>query len=154
MSSSSIPLRTVRYPRTEDEHHTHLPPNDIEDIFPDRAGLFRRSSEAGGEPIPLASGAPEWKRELYALLEHPTSSSAAFALYVFTTGLIVVSALITVFETVPAFHEISPGVWFGLETSMIALFTIEYVARCVAWSLSWRTLLQWVGCEYIIFLIW
>ncbi|KAJ7632911.1 hypothetical protein FB45DRAFT_913855 [Roridomyces roridus] len=92
----------------------------------------------------LAAINPEWKRNLYALLEQPTSSDSAFLVHVFMTSLIVISAVVTVLETVPAFHSINTNVWFGLETSLVALFTTEYVARCLAWSSSWTSLLRWV----------
>ncbi|KAI0074130.1 voltage-gated potassium channel, partial [Panus rudis PR-1116 ss-1] len=84
-----------------------------------------------------------WRRQLYLLLEHPASSQAAFLIHVFTTGIIVLSAIVTVLETVPAFHSISGSVWFGLETSLVVLFTAEYVARCLAHSNTWGSLLQW-----------
>ncbi|KAK0457996.1 uncharacterized protein EV420DRAFT_1748335 [Desarmillaria tabescens] len=51
-------------------------------------------------------------------------------------------------ETVPAFHSISTRVWFGFETSLVALFTVEYVARCIAWSGSWMSLLRWMVSFY------
>lgn len=90
---------------------------------------------------------PSWKRSLYRLLEQPTSSSAAFLFHMFSTFLITLSAIITVLETVPAVHSISTRVWFGLETSIVALFTMEYIARCFAWSNTWSTLFYWIFCE-------
>ncbi|PFH49492.1 hypothetical protein AMATHDRAFT_63056 [Amanita thiersii Skay4041] len=92
----------------------------------------------------LADVHPLWKRNLHALLEHPTSSPSAFVIHMFTTFMILLSAVVTVLETVPAFHSISTRVWFGLETSLVALFTIEYIARCIAWSSTWMSLLKWV----------
>ncbi|KAF8628767.1 hypothetical protein AX15_003739 [Amanita polypyramis BW_CC] len=86
---------------------------------------------------------PAWKRNLNSLLEHPTSSPSAFVTHMFITFLILLSALVTVLETVPAFHSIPTRVWFGLETSLVALFTIEYIARCIAWSSTWLSLLKW-----------
>jgi len=136
-SDATIPLNTLpRSPR-------FTPQPDIEDVFPNA-----HAQGQDDEPIStlLASSKPPlWKRELYALLEHPTSSPAAFVFHIFSTGLIILSALVTILETVPAFHEISGGIWFGVETSLVALFTIEYIARCIAWSLSWKMLLQWIG---------
>ncbi|EIN12884.1 voltage-gated potassium channel [Punctularia strigosozonata HHB-11173 SS5] len=87
---------------------------------------------------------PGWKQDLYMLLERPTSSNAAFFVHVFITFLIVLSSLVTVFETVPAFHTISGRIWFGFETSMVALFTVEYIARCIARSSSVTSFLGWV----------
>lgn len=91
---------------------------------------------------------PLWKRKLYLLLEHPASSQAAFLIHVFTTGIIIISAVITVLETVPAFHSIPANIWFGLETSLVVLFTVEYTARCVAHSNTWKGLLMWLTCTY------
>ncbi|KAL0577505.1 hypothetical protein V5O48_004491 [Marasmius crinis-equi] len=48
------------------------------------------------------------------------------------TSLILSSAIVTVVETVPAFHTISPQFWFGIETTLVAMFTIEYLARSTA----------------------
>jgi len=90
---------------------------------------------------------PSWKRSLYRLLEQPTSSPAAFVVHMFSTSLIILSAIITVLETVPTFHSISTRIWFGLETSIVALFTMEYAARCVAWSNTWSSLFYWVFCK-------
>lgn len=91
---------------------------------------------------------PSWQKELYMLVEQPTSSHAAFLIHIFTTSLIVVSAVVTVLETVPAFHSIPGGVWFGLETTLVVLFTIEYIARCIAHATSWTRFFKWVVCEY------
>lgn len=89
---------------------------------------------------------PTWKRELYVLLEQPTSSQAAFLVHILTTSLIIVSAIVTVLETVPSFHSIPGGVWFGVESALVVLFTVEYVARCIAHSGSWKMLAKWVIC--------
>lgn len=94
----------------------------------------------------LASIHPLWKRDLFALLEQPKSSSGAMLIHVLMTSLILTSAIVTVVETVPAFHTISPQFWFGIETTLVAMFTVEYLARCVAWSSSWRSLLKWMTC--------
>ncbi|KAF9525586.1 hypothetical protein CPB83DRAFT_818299, partial [Crepidotus variabilis] len=91
---------------------------------------------------------PLWKRTLFQLLEQPTSSPSAFVVHMFTTFLIIFSALVTILETVPTVHSISGRVWFGLETSVVALFTVEYVARCVARSNTWTSLLSWIFSFY------
>jgi hypothetical protein len=93
---------------------------------------------------------PRWKRELFELLEHPTSSTGAFLVHILITSLILASAFVTVMETVPAFHSIQTSVWFGVETSLVALFTVEYIARCVAWSGSWTSLFRWVVCAFFL----
>ncbi|EKM79679.1 hypothetical protein AGABI1DRAFT_59386 [Agaricus bisporus var. burnettii JB137-S8] len=97
----------------------------------------------GDDPV-FESIKPGWKHTLFALLERPTSSPAALLLYAVSTGLIIFSAIVTVLETVPAFHSISNRIWFGIETSFVALFTVEYIARCIAWSPTWMTLFKWM----------
>lgn len=91
---------------------------------------------------------PPWRRELFQLLEQATSSGTAFFLHMFLTFLIVFSALVTIMETVPAVHSISTRVWFGVETTVVVLFTMEYIARCLAWSSTWSSLFYWVICEF------
>ncbi|KAH9958858.1 hypothetical protein BC827DRAFT_1269298 [Russula dissimulans] len=97
----------------------------------------------GGTGTPTIS--PAWRLHLYNLLERPNSSPAAVLIHVLVTFLIVFSAIVTVLETVPAFHSFPGGIWFGLETSLVALFTVEYVARCAATSHSWSSLFGWIG---------
>ncbi|KAJ7074164.1 hypothetical protein C8F01DRAFT_1099454 [Mycena amicta] len=70
---------------------------------------------------------PRWRRNLFALLELPASSPSAFLVHVLMTALI--------FKT---------SVWFGLETSLVAMFTMEYIARCLAWSGTWMSLVRWM----------
>lgn len=146
MSNTSIELNRLRttYPEgsrflTEEYH----PPSPLSahEYFPHSTSL---------EEDDIADNIyPPWKRNLFALLERPTSSPSAFLVYATTTTLIVISAIITVLETVPAFHFISTRVWFGIETSLVALFTIEYIARCFAWSTTWRSLFNWLFCQFI-----
>ena len=109
-------------------------PDDPEDLRNDHADEFQNMK-------------PSWNKDLYMLLEQPTSSQAAFLVHVFTTFLISFSAVITVLETVPAFHSISGSFWFGLETTLVVLFTLEYIGRCIAHGTSWKRLFNWLFCE-------
>lgn len=36
--------------------------------------------------------------------------------------------------------------WFGLETGLVVLFTVEYVCRALAWSGSAGMFMSWVFC--------
>lgn len=148
--SSPIPLSSLPRASQPLRSHSHSPsaPDSIEDIFPEHEPERERNHTQPVSPRTVIH--PPWKRDLLALLERPTSSSAAFVIHFTTTSLIVISALVTVLETVPAFHYISPATWFGLETSLVALFTVEYVARSVAWSYSWSSLARWVGCAFLL----
>jgi len=142
--NTSIELPTIRTSvndrfLTEDGPRNSQSAENLGDI------MDESSSRAFDEDV-LADIHPRWRRDLYALLESPTSSSSAFVLHVSIVGLIIFSAIITVLETVPAFRSISPKFWFGIETSIVALFTIEYIARCLAWSSTWMSLFSWVVC--------
>ncbi|KAG6370518.1 hypothetical protein JVT61DRAFT_11299 [Boletus reticuloceps] len=136
--SQSIPLArvssvAVRFLTEETQPHS---PQNIEDIFPNSATF-----EHGPDPIKSPK-----KHAIFELLERPTSSSSAFLVHFASTSLIIFSAIVTILETVPSFHSISPRVWFGLETSLVLLFTVEYCARLFAWSSSWITLAKWIFC--------
>lgn len=138
----SIQLEELAYSRFLVEEYRPPSPTNINDVFP--------QSTSFGEDVVLDNIQPLWKRSLFALLERPTSSPPAFLVYAMTTALIIVSALITVLETVPAFHSISARVWFSIETSLVALFTVEYLARCLAWSNTWKSLCKWTFCQFFL----
>ena len=90
---------------------------------------------------------PAWRLHLYNLLERPNSSAAAVLVHVVVTALIVFSALVTILETVPGtLRSLPGGIWFGLETSLVALFTVEYVVSRAATSFSWSGLFGSVDC--------
>jgi len=112
-----------------------------------RSVLARARARGGGNAPPSIIIKPAWRLHLYNLLERPNSSAAAVLVHVVVTALIVFSALVTILETVPGtLRSLPGGIWFGLETSLVALFTVEYVARCAATSYSWSGLFGWVGC--------
>ncbi|KAF6748302.1 hypothetical protein DFP72DRAFT_1174358 [Ephemerocybe angulata] len=130
------PLDTSKF-TTESPRPT---PRDLYSLFPPNQGQT--------DDDVLLTIRPLWKRRLHELLEQPASSSAAFAVHMASTALIVLSAVITVLETVPSFHRVSNRVWFGMETGLVVVFTVEYVARVVCWSFSWSSLFRWVLSFY------
>lgn len=136
--SQPIPLSRLRSPATSRFLTEEQTPRDVEDVFPTTPSFDE-------PPDPITS---PWKRALFDLLESPTSSSSAFLVHFASTSLIVFSAIVTILETVPSFHSISPRVWFGLETSLVLLFTVEYSARSVAWSSTWISLAKWMFSFY------
>lgn len=96
---------------------------------------------------------PRWKRDLFLLLEAPTSSHSAFMLHWATTLLIIISATVTVLETIPSSHYISGSIWFGLETSLVVLFTVEFIARAVAHSNTWTSFAKWAICKCLLAMV-
>ncbi|EMD40160.1 hypothetical protein CERSUDRAFT_112369 [Gelatoporia subvermispora B] len=135
----SIPLSRMGTPTTS----SHYLPVEPDSTTPDREDFPHPLSLDSIEDVKNIHSV--WKRNLYMLLEQPTSSQAAFLVHVFTTSLIIISAIVTVLETVPSFHSIPGGIWFGIETSLVALFTVEYIARCLSHSASWRMFFRWFG---------
>ncbi|KAI9059240.1 voltage-gated potassium channel [Trametes sanguinea] len=134
--SQTIPLTRIATPRSSSSAYVPAPDSPGQAEF--QNGLaYDNADEARAMP-------PSWQKDLYMLVEQPTSSQAAFLVHIFTTSLIIVSAVVTVLETVPAFHSIPGGVWFGLETTLVVLFTIEYIARCIAHGTSWTRFFKWV----------
>lgn len=134
--SSQIPLTRLR-----GTNPTHNEIQEVDELF------HSFNPSVTFDPSEAISG-PRWKQDLHALLEQPTSSTSAFVMHVFITALIIVSALVTVLETVPTFRKISNAVWFGFETTLVALFTMEYIGRTLAWSGSWRLYFRWVTSFY------
>ncbi|KIK70731.1 hypothetical protein GYMLUDRAFT_147931 [Collybiopsis luxurians FD-317 M1] len=132
---TSIPNSSLRF-IVED---SRISPHEI-------GGLFSQSKH--DDLSELESIHTLWKRELYALLEQPNSSPGAFLIHFLMTFFILFSAVVTVLETVPAFHSINPQIWFGIETTLVALFTVEYLARCCAHSSDLRSLFKWVISFY------
>lgn len=118
---------------------THNEIQEVDEIF------HNLNASVGFDPSETVPG-PRWKQDLHALLEQPTTSSSAFIMHVSITSLIIISALVTVFETVPTFRKISNAVWFGFETTLVALFTMEYIARSLAWSGTWMLYFRWATC--------
>jgi hypothetical protein len=119
-----------------------------------RDALAHARARGGGSAPSSLIIKPAWRLHLYNLLERPNSSAAAVLVHVVVTALIVFSALVTILETVPGtLRSLPGGIWFGLETSLVALFTVEYVARCAATSYSWSGLFGWVGCASSLLLL-
>ncbi|KAF7363737.1 Potassium voltage-gated channel subfamily D member 3 [Mycena sanguinolenta] len=139
---SSAPIELTRLGHVSARFLTEDPPRPHSVSAQDVPEIFH-FSPSRDEAI-LETISPEWRRNLFALLEQPASSDSAFLVHIAVTTLVVLSAIVTVLETVPAFHSIRTSVWFGLETSLVALFTVEYVARCLAWSNTWRSFLGWI----------
>jgi hypothetical protein len=144
-SSSTSPYKTSQR-RPEDE--------DIADDPDDTAALVLEHPVSPSTP---SSAVPRIRRRqrrrpqglreiLYSLLERPNSSQAAFTIHLMVNALILLSALLTVLETLPLFHHVSSAVWFGLETTIIVFFTFEYVARAIAWSENYATFWSWFSC--------
>jgi hypothetical protein len=111
------------------------------------------------------------RHALYLLLERPTSSNSAFTLHLVTNTVIVlryvficffvfendssklisISAILTILETLPLFHAVDSSLWFGLETIVVVLFSVEYLARSVAWGFGepgqWKQWWNWATCK-------
>ncbi|CAG8623543.1 3632_t:CDS:10 [Paraglomus brasilianum] len=85
-----------------------------------------------------------WKKELFLLLEDPSSSRPAFSVNVFVSFSIVLSAVLTTIETIPSFRATESSVWFSFETTIVLIFSIEYLLRLIAHSDSAKQLLKFV----------
>jgi potassium voltage-gated channel Shal-related subfamily D protein 2 len=107
----------------------------------------------------------DWRRRLYLLMEEPSSGREAFFVHIMVTGGIIfrwaeylarlpdsllntsarTSALLTTLSTLPSFHTDPSHIraLFGLDTTIVVLFTIEYLARTLAHSDSWTMYYNW-----------
>ncbi|RUS29971.1 hypothetical protein BC938DRAFT_480003 [Jimgerdemannia flammicorona] len=118
--------------------------NNLPEIQPPEA-----EGDAGDEPQTFNTDANQirgqLKRDMFLLLEDPSSSRAAFMTNVLVSVSIVSSAVMTTIETIPSFRSReSNAVWFNLETAMVLLFTLEYLMRFFAHSDSFRMLFRFV----------
>ncbi|KZT51867.1 voltage-gated potassium channel [Calocera cornea HHB12733] len=105
--------------------------------------LFKRvqttsSAHSAGEEI-----LTPWRKQLFDIMEQPSTSSSAFLVHFLSNSLIIISASLTVLETLPVFHRTPTSVWFGLETGLVTMFTVEYLARIAAHSETWSMLFHW-----------
>ncbi|WWC61355.1 uncharacterized protein I303_103936 [Kwoniella dejecticola CBS 10117] len=120
--------------------------NDAEEVNLPDFGHMLGFNDEGEDHFAIAQGMrTRWKRKLYLLLEEPNSGREAFFIHIAVTGTIIFSAILTTLSTLPAFHTnpASTRALFGLDTFIVILFTIEYLARSLAHSDSWLMYYNW-----------
>ncbi|TXT13739.1 hypothetical protein VHUM_01106 [Vanrija humicola] len=123
----------------------HLGPAS-EEVHVPNFGSLLGFNETGEDHYAVASTIrSRWKRKLYLLLEEPASGREAFYVHVLVTGAIIFSAILTTLSTLPAFHTdpVAVKTQFGLDTTLVLLFTVEYIARSLAHSASWSMYYNW-----------
>lgn len=86
-----------------------------------------------------------WKRKLYLLMEEPSSGREAFYVHIAVTGAILFSVVLTTLSTLPSFHTnpVASKILFGFDTTIVILFTAEYLARTLAHTDSWSQYYNW-----------
>ncbi|KAJ1974212.1 hypothetical protein H4R35_003719 [Dimargaris xerosporica] len=146
-SDSSVTSRSSQVSSTRKPHP--LPPGPAYR----RLSIFARphsptaptATHALGRPTRLAEALAirsPWKRKLFLLFEDPSSSPWALALTTFISVMIVVSAVVSVVETVPHLLISHAALWFVLESVFVALFTAEFLLRLLAHSDNRRQLFR------------
>ncbi|OWT42211.1 hypothetical protein J008_00982 [Cryptococcus neoformans] len=122
------------------------PYDDSEEVDLPDFGHILGFNDEGEDHFAVASGMrTRWKRKLYLLMEEPGSGREAFFVHIIVTGAIIFSAILTTLSTMPAFHmePIIIKALFGLDTTIVVLFTFEYFARSLAHSDSWAQYYSW-----------
>ena len=104
----NIEMTGIRHPEPShflnEDQGPLSPGNNRNDVIPSSASYKHE----------LSNIRPAWNQNLNALLEDANSSSSAFIIHMLSTFLILLSALVTVLETVPAFHSYMDGLsWRG-----------------------------------------
>ncbi|CAG8529102.1 22124_t:CDS:10, partial [Racocetra persica] len=117
------------------------PLTEIPQELREAGGTYESSSANNTEANSMRT---DWKRSLFLLLEDPSSSKAAFMVNVFVSFSIILSAVLTTVETIPSFRLTSSSVWFNFETTVVFIFTIEYILRLIAHSDSFKQLWKFV----------
>ncbi|KZO94265.1 voltage-gated potassium channel [Calocera viscosa TUFC12733] len=150
LSTPNLPLTANPFPPSAQPDLTnvdgfpHGPPAIAEDVeLQELQPLFNRvhttsSAHSAGDEI-----VTPWRKQLFNIMEQPSTSSSAFLVHFLSNSLIIISASLTVLETLPVFHRTPTSVWFGLETGLVTMFTVEYLARVAAHSETWSMLIHW-----------
>lgn len=99
-----------------------------------RARDLRRVMETSESRWPPTMHA--WLVAMYFLMEEPSSSIYAKAWSLWMTCFILASLLVYVLETMPDLSHVSEETWFTLEAVCTACFTMEFVGRCLAHSVT------------------
>jgi hypothetical protein len=108
---TSAILRSSSTPRVQPFQTGRTPPPPL---TPRRQPVQRKTPRKG-----------TLRHSLFLLLERPTSSSAAFTVHLLVNSIIVLSALLTVLETLPFFHAVGPISSFPCDKfGLIGLMTL------------------------------
>ncbi|KAJ1910001.1 hypothetical protein IWQ60_010885 [Tieghemiomyces parasiticus] len=146
--------RTAR-PNTDTDQ---VPPADQEESPRNSASRRRPPMRYYHHPLPAAMNplAPVmrnneaaqmrcwWKRELFLLMEDPSSGWCAFAISVFIVFVIISGTVVTIIETIPSLLVPHPEAWFVFESAIVGIFTAEFILRLIAHSDSRRQLFRHV----------
>ena len=114
--SPDVPPHVVHFAQMSSIRRTSIPGIDLEEEWPlTEIPQELRSAEEddtnAANNTEANSMRTDWKRELFLLLEDPSSSNAAFLVNVFVSFSIVLSAILTTVETIPSFRSTSSSVW-------------------------------------------
>ncbi|CAJ0906960.1 1076_t:CDS:2 [Entrophospora sp. SA101] len=91
---------------------------------------FDRSSANNTEANSMRT---DWKRELFLLLEDPSSSNAAFMVHVFVSFSIVLSAVLTTIETIPTYRSTASST-YDFRFTILRLFRLLRVFKAFKYS--------------------
>ncbi|KLT41971.1 voltage-gated potassium channel [Cutaneotrichosporon oleaginosum] len=139
-------------PREAKYNRTFFLQEDLDQLGPDREEVnlpdfgHMLGLDVGEDHFAVAAAMRSaWKRKLYLLMEEPSSGREAFFVHVAVTAAIFFSVILTTFSTLPAFHTnpTSVRVLFAFDTTIVVLFTVEYLARTFAHADSWGQYYKW-----------
>ncbi|KAJ2714586.1 hypothetical protein H4R19_001648 [Coemansia spiralis] len=92
-----------------------------------------------------------WRRRLFLLFEDPSSSQTAFIINVFVSFMIILSAVLTTVETIPALRKGHAVLWLALELTTVVIFTVEFVLRFLGHTDTWRQ--AWAHCKSLVTIV-
>jgi len=82
------------------------------------------------ESLEYLEGWKRWRQVGFFIFHDENYSKKAFLMLMFILGLIFISTLAYVLESIPALADYTE-VWFNIEMVVTALFTVEYVSRLI-----------------------
>lgn len=122
-------------PQSRSRGRDHTPPLDTDE---------EQNGEGSSHTPPGQTAKPMWPTELkgdtvyertrdliWQIFENPEHNLVSQNVNLYILGLIVISTIVTVVETIPGLHRNDVEVWYGLESCFVINFTIEFVCRIV-----------------------
>lgn len=91
---------------------------------------------------------PPWRAALLEFLDDPSSSFLARMWTYFLLGVIFLSTVTFCLESIPGFSrqaDSRSSAWYALEASATAVFTVEILARLIAYGDLWQYLKRFMN---------
>jgi hypothetical protein len=124
--------------------------NRQEEMSKSNTPMIDGLSAMNGNATPLSL-----REQMILFLDDPKSSRSAMYFSLFIAFLVIASTTAIVIESLPTFyHNHSIIWWYYGEVVVMTIFTIEFIARCYAHSISWNKFIAFMtGTIFVLLLL-